>query len=380
MKKYVIIFFTMIFALPLHAATNPTVALQTISLGFPFTQPFTVNAVFSEAVVGFGVGQVSVTNGTVIRVTGSNCQPNYVITVQAIAPGPVKIVIPANAVVSLGSGLPNAVSNVLSISGLNPSLPPASNIDLRQWNLTLPLPLDHKTNAVSIGAVTLTGTPSLNNGYSNPPYFFTDPVAGSMSFMVPLNGATTPGSNYSRCELREVLPGAVSQWKLSTFASNTLTASLRVSHVPPIEKRFVIGQIHDDGKTDSLGHIASNSPLVKLYYDANALDPNKNPCNGCVYGQVRQTPSQSNFLKIVSLIQNIPLETLFRYQVRLLRDGTLTITANQSSTTIRLSSSTNNTIGWGSQSFYFKAGAYNLEHDSVEGGADSFYSLQVSHQ
>lgn len=380
MKKYALILLAMIFVLPLHAATNPKVTLKTVSLGYPFTQPFMVNAVFSEAVVGFGVAQVSVTNGTVIRVVGDNCQPNFTITIQPIAPGAIKLVIPANAVVSLSSGLPNVASNVLSIMGLNPRLPPASNIDLSKWNLTLPLPLGHKSNAISIAQVTLNGTPSLNNGYSNSPYFFTDPVTGGMNFMVPLNGATTPGSNYSRCELREVLSGANPSWKLSTFASNKLTASLLVNHVPPIEKRFVIGQIHDQGDTDNLGHIASNSPLVKFYYDANDLDPNQNPCHGCIYGQVRKTPSQSSFLKIVNLVQNIPLNTLFMYQITLLRDGTLTMTANQSSTTILLSTSTNNTIGWGAQNLYFKAGSYNLEHDSVEGGADSFYSLQVLHQ
>ena len=379
MKKFIITLLMVVLTTPLLAATNPTVTLQTASLGYPYTGPFIVNVSFSEPVTSFGPAQVNITNGTVISITGSGCQPNFVMTIMPTIPGPIKIFIPANVVTSASSGLPNLVSNTLNIVGLNPSVRPSSNFDLSNWSLTLPLPIGQKNNAISIGQVTLNGIPSMNNGYSNPPYFQTDPATGAMTFLVPLNGATTPGSDFSRTELLEILPGASPTWGLSTFTTNSLTASLLVSHVPPVEKRFVIGQIHDKGNTDSAGHSASNSPLLKLYYDANALDPNNNPCNGCVYAQVRITPSQSNFLKIVNLIQNVPLNTLFMYKLTLLSNGALTVKANNTSTVIQLNTSINNTLGWGSQQLYFKAGAYNLEHDSTEGGADSFYSLQVVH-
>ena len=379
MKKCAMTLLIMVLSSPLLALGNPTVTLQTASLGYPYTSPFVVNVAFSELVSGLAPAQVNITNGTVIGLTGGGCTPNFVMTIQPTLPGPIKIFIPANSATSQTTGLPNLVSNTLTITALNPDLRPSSNFDLRQWTLTLPIPIGQKDNAVSIGQVTLNGVPSLNTGYSNPPYFFTDPATGAMNFSVPLNGSTTPNSNFSRCELYEILPGASSTWKLSTFASNTLTASLLINHVPPIEKRFVIGQIHDTGNTDSSGHTASNSPLLKLYYDANVLDPNNAPCNGCIYAQVRTTPSQANFLKIINLIQNIPLNTLFIYKLTLLRDGTLTVKANTTSTIIKLNTSTNNTLGWGSQSMYFKAGAYNLEHDSISGGADGFYSLQVVH-
>lgn len=378
MKKLIISLITMVLTVPLFAA-NPSVKLQTVSLGYPYNKTFTVNATFSEPVVGFGTDKVNITNGTVISVTGGTNQPIYTLTIQPMVPGLIKMFIPENSVVSLSSGAPNSVSNTLNINALDPSLHPSSNFNLKQWTLTLPIPLGKRANAVTIGQTTLNGVPSMNNGYTNPSYFFTDPVSGAMNFVVPLNGATTPGSGYSRCELLEILPGASPTWKLSTFATNTLTASLLVNHVPPIEKRFVIGQIHDKGNRDIYGHTASNSPLLKLYYDANKLDPNKNPCNGCIYAQIRLTPSQANFLKIVNLVHDIPLNTLFTYQITLLRNGSLKITANNSSTTIQLNTSINNTIGWGAQSLYFKAGAYNLEHDSTEGGADSFYSLSVIH-
>jgi len=380
MKKIIIPLLIIIFSSPLFAATNPTVSLQTKSLGYPYAEPFTINVMFSEPVIGFDATKVNVTNGSVTNVTGAACQPNFSVTIQPSILGAITMVIPANGVVSVSTGAYNLASNTLTIAELSPALPPASNFDLRQWNLTLPIPIGSTSgNAVSIGQVTLNGTPSINNGYSNPPYFFTDPTTGAMNFAVPLNGATTPGSDFARCELTEILPGASPTWRLNTFISNTLLASVLITRVPPTEKRFVIGQIHGKGNRDIYGHSVSNSPLLKLYYDANPLDPNNKPCNGCIYAQIRTTPSQSNFLTIVNLIQNIPLNTLFTYQLNLLKNGTLTVTANNTSTVIRLNTSTNNIQGWGAQQLYFKAGAYNLEHDSVAGGAVSFYFLQVSH-
>lgn len=367
---------------PLFASVNPTTTLQTASLGYPYTHPLTVNVTFSEPVVGFGPAQVNITNGTVVSITGSGCQPNYVILIQPKIPGKITIFIPALSVTSMSTGAPNLVSNTLSIMGLNPAVRPALNFNLIPWTLTLPLPLGQNDNAIVIAETTLSGTPGVNNGYTNRPYFFTDPTTGAMNFFSPLNGGTTPNSVFARCELLEKLPGPSPTWTLKTFTTNTLAASLIVSAVTPSEKRIVIAQIHDKGNKDQFGNSASNSPLLKLYYDLNAFDPNDEPCNGCIYAQVRITPAQSSFLKIVNLIDNIPLNTLFMYQVKLLGNGALTIKANNTSTTIQLNTSNNNTIGWGAQSLYFKAGVYNLETGSSTtiGAAASFYSLQVTHE
>lgn len=366
--------------MPSFAETGSTVILQTNSMGQPSTQPFQVTATFSEPVIDFGPTKIHVTNGTVMSVTGSDCQPVYTILIQPISSGEVDVLIPANAATSLSTGAPSQASSLLKVKSLNPAVPPASNFNLKQWTLNTPLPLGAIHNAISIGQTTLNGVPGKNNGYSNPPYFFTD-QNGAMNFFAPLNGGTTPGSSFARCELYEILPGASPTWKLNTFKSNTLSASLLVKDVTPVEKRIVIGQIHDKGNTDSFGHSASNSPLLKLYYDANALDPNNNLCNGCVYAQIRKTPAQSKFLMIVNLINNIPLNTIFTYQLKLLNNGALTVTANQASTLIQLNTSNNNTLGWGAQQLYFKAGVYNLENggSNTLGGATSFYALQVSH-
>jgi hypothetical protein len=376
--KYVIKLALLFLITPLFAGT-PSVTLKTASLGYSYTTAFQVNIVFSEPVIGFGAAQVSITNGSIQSFSG--CQANYTMQVLASQPGNISMFVPAYEVTSVSTGEPNLVSNTLNIISLNPNLRPSSNFNLTQWNLTLPLPLGGgASDAISIGTSTLNGNPANNTGYSILPYFGTESTTGAMVFFAPLNGATTPGSNFPRCEFLETLAGSTPTWTLKQFASNTLTASLLVSQVPP-SKKVVIGQIHDKGNTDSYGHNASNSPLLKVFYDMNKLDPNKQACNGCIYGQVRTAPAYGNFLKIVNLLNNIPLNQLFTYQMTLLRDGTLTIKANDKSTVVKLSTSTNNTIGWGTQSLYFKAGMYVLDEGSSNtlGGTAKFYSLQVKH-
>ncbi len=368
----------LIFTSTLFANVGPSVTLQSSSLGYPYTLPFQVNVTFSEPITGFGSNAINVTNATVTNIMGSN--PNYIATLTPMYPGPINIFIPANSVKSLSTGEFNLASNKLNIMALNPMLQPSSNFDLSNWSLTLPLPLGDINNAISIGRGTLNGIPSTNTGYSNSPYFFTDVQYGSMNFFAPLHGATTPNSVYPRCELSEILPGAIHNWKLSTFSSNTLTASLLVSQVPPT-KRIVIGKIQDKGDTDSSDQAVAKKALVKLYYDLNPLDPNNNVCNGCVYALIRPVPAQDYFLQSVTLINNIPLNKLFTFKITLLRGGTLTIKANNTSTHVLLNTSKNNTLGWGAQSLFFKAGVYVPENgtSNILGGAANFYSLQVKH-
>jgi hypothetical protein len=59
----------------------------------------------------------------------------------------------------------------------------------------------------------------------------------------------------------------------------------------------------------------------------------------------------------------------------------LTVSVNDVSTVIKVNTSKNNTIGWGMQNLYFKAGVYNIGNgtSSTTGGGDSFYSLKLAH-
>ena len=357
---------------------NPTVSFKSTSLGYPYTQTFQVNVQFSQPVSGLSLSQVNITNGSIESITGSGA--NYTLVVAPTQAGKVNISIPMNAVMSL-TGTANQASDIFSINALDTLVRPSSNFDLTKWSLTLPLPLGSPGNAMSVNQATLAGDPSLNSGYTNKPYFFTDNTTGAMTFFAPLSGASTPNSHYARSELLEVLPGSSSTWRLNTFSSNLLIASVKASQVPPLTKRIIVAQIHDKATTDSYGNKVSTAPLLKLYYDSNPLDPNKNACNGCIYGQVRTTAAGNRFLKVVNLAKNIPLNTVFIYRITFVKDGTLTLQANDGSTVIKVNPSNNNTIGWGAQQLYFKAGVYLVENGTSKttGGSDSFYSLQVIH-
>jgi hypothetical protein len=367
---------SLMFALPLiaSAATQPTVSLKTTSLGYPYTSTFDVSANFSQPVMGLDASQVLVTNGSVQSITGSGA--NYVMVVAPSKSGQISISIPEGQVKTIVNNQPTQGSAVLNITGLDPLYKPSYNFGLQNWNLTMPIPLGNSSSAMMIKQPTLSGIASENSGYTKAPYFFTDTLTGAMIFFAPLNGGTTSSSNYARTEFSEIL-----NWTVGKFSSNEMVASVSVGQVPP-SKKIVIGQIHHKAVTDANGKSVSAKPLLKIMYDLNKLDPNKNPCNGCIYEQVRTIPGTDKFLKIVNLAKNIPLNQIFIYRVNLLKDGTLTVAVNDTSTLIKVNTSKDNTLGWGMQDLYFKAGVYNIDNgtSNTAGGRDSFYSLAVSHK
>jgi len=380
MKKLVSAMLMLVLASPLFANPDLNVSLQTAALGYPYTQPFKVYVTFNEPVTGFDETLVNIVNASITN-TQNISQTSFVLSITPTMPGPITLFIPANLVKSLATGSSNHASNKLNIMALDPILNPSSNFDLSTWTLTLPLDLGDIGNAISIGTATLVGYPSLNTGYSNPPYFFTDTVTGSMNFFAPLDGATTPNSVFPLSELSEVVPGPTpATWTLNAYESNSLTASVLVTQVPP-GKRIILGKIQDKGTSDASGLAMPKKALVKLFYDLNPLDPNGKPCNGCIYARIRPVPAQDTVLKTVTLANNTPLNKLFIYRITLLRDGTLTVKINRTSTTYDLNTSTDNTVGWGTQQLFFKAGVYVPESgtsDSI-GGAAKFYSLQIKH-
>ena len=376
MKKFITrLTFSLVLAVPFittAASTDPTVSLKTTSLGYPSTQTFKVDVKFSEPVQGLNSSQVQVTNGSIYSITGSGT--DYVMVIAPINPGKITITIPVNAVKSI-TNIPNQASRIVHITALDPLVKPSSNFKLDGWNLTLPVPLGNNSKAMMVKQPTLSGIPSENSGYTMSPYFHTEYATGGMKFFTPLNGGTTDNSDYPRTEFSEIL-----NWKVDKFASNELIASVRVNQVPP-SKEIVIGQIHHKAVRDAYGKSVSAKPLLKLTYDLNALDPNNEACNGCIYMQVRTIPGSNTFMKRVTLAKNIPLNEVFIYRVILLKDGTLTVKVNDTSSVAKISTSTNNTIGWGVQDLYFKAGVYIIGNgaSNTSGGAVSFDSLETKH-
>ena len=386
MKQFVSTIFLLIFISPLFASPDPSVVLETESLGYPYAQPFQVTAMFSEPVTGFDPSLINIVNGTISNMVGK-CDTVFTMTITPLFPGPITIFVPQKVVKSLSTGSFNRVSNKLNIMALDPILNPSSNFDLSLWTLILPLPLGEQGEAVTVSNNTLNGHPELNTGFSAPPYFFTDQTEGSMNFFAPLNGATTPNSVFPRSELSEYLPTFPHDWTLNTYVSNSLTASLLVTQMPP-SKKIVVGRIQDKGTPDGSGQVVASKSLVKIYYDLNQLDPNGSHCNGCIYARIRPIPAQDNFLKTVTLASNVPLNKLFIYKITLLNNGTLTVglhlsnsSSHNVSTSVNLNISPDNTMGWGTQELFFKAGVYVQDNGTSNsiGGAVNFYSLQIKH-
>lgn len=384
MKRLISILFLMGFSFGIWASPDLTVKLYRVTLGTSYVNPFEVNVIFNEPVTGFGKSEVNVTNAlinSISKVSGS--QTNYIIHLTPKNSGLMTLQIPGSVVRSISSGALNNPSNTLKIMALDPDLNPSANFDLSMWNLVLPLSLGDMGGAIQISNNALVGDASLNTGYSNPPYFYTDGVIGTLNFFAPLNGATTEGSVFPRSGLSETLQarGLPATWKLNSFDSNMLQGSLMVTQVPP-SKRIVIAELQDKGNTDELGQEVGKKDLVKIYYDLNQFDPNKKACNGCIYALIRPAPANDRYLKTVTFAKDILLNRPFRFKITIVRDGTLTLQIEEKSYIYNLNISRDNTEGWGSQELFFKTGVSLLENgtSSFIGGMAKFFSIQISHQ
>jgi hypothetical protein len=232
-----------------------------------------------------------------------------------------------------------------SAAALNPGVAPGGNFDLSRWELQLPTgsPGSPKT----IKPAQLKGS----SGYQDS-YFYTNKSDGSMSFWDPENGVTTPNSNYSRSELREMnTDGSAAAWAIS--GTHTLTATVKVTQVPD---HVCVGQIHlSEGS-------GSTKPLIELYYHKNgdiAVGVENSPTGG-------QTPHT---------VGNVPLGQQWSYVISLTGGNTLGLTLNGKKTTWSMPSS------FKGYPMYFKAGDYDQSSgsSSTVGAKVQFYALSVKH-
>jgi hypothetical protein len=230
-------------------------------------------------------------------------------------------------------------------SGLNPNVAPGGNFDLSLWELQLPIG--------SPGAPT-TILPAQLKGPSGfqDSYFYTDSTDGAMTFWDPENGVTTPNSNFSRSEFREMTAsGAAANW----FApgNHRLSATLRVTQVP---NHVCVGQIH-------LGSGGSTKPLLELFYYSN----------GSIQIGIEQTPAGGN--EILYPVGTVPLGTKWSYTIGL-SGSTISLSINGGAAQTWQASSTFNGYG-----MYFKAGDYDQTSgtSSTVGARVAFYALNISH-
>ena len=229
--------------------------------------------------------------------------------------------------------------------GLNPSVAPGGNFDLSLWELQLP------TGSAGSPTTILPSQLEGNNGFQDS-YFYTG-SDGSMTFWDPENGVTTPNSNYSRSELREMTSsGAAANW-FAAGTTNTLSATVKATTVP---SSVCVGQIH-------LGSGGSTKPLLELFYHSN----------GEIEIGIEQTPAGGN--EVVYDITNVPLGTEWSYTIGL-AGSTISLSINGGAARTWTASSTFNGYG-----MYFKAGDYDQTSgsSSTVGAQVEFYALSISH-
>ena len=229
--------------------------------------------------------------------------------------------------------------------GLNPSVAPGGNFDLSLWELQEPTGSPGSPN--TIPPAQLEGA----NGYQDS-YFYTASADGAMTFWDPENGVTTPNSNYSRSELREMTSsGAAANW----FApgTHTLSATLKVTQVPD---HVCVGQIH-------LGSGGSTKPLLELFYYSS----------GTIKIGIEQTPAGGN--EVLYTVGSVPLGSTWSYVIGL-SGSTISLVVNGGATQKWTASSTFNGYG-----MYFKAGDYDQTSGSSSsvGARVGFYALTIHH-
>ncbi|HEU5268701.1 MAG TPA: polysaccharide lyase family 7 protein, partial [Jatrophihabitans sp.] len=230
--------------------------------------------------------------------------------------------------------------------GLNPGVAPGGNFDLSLWELQEPT--GSPGSPTTIPPSQLEGA----NGYQDS-YFYTDSSDGAMTFWDPENGVTTPNSNYSRSELREMTSsGAAANW-FAAGTTNTLSATLRVTQVP---NHVCVGQIH-------LGSGGSTKPLLELFYYSN----------GDLKMGIEQTPAGGN--EVLYDVGSVPLGTQFSYVIGL-SGSTISLALDGGAAQTWTASSTFDGYG-----MYFKAGDYDQSSgsDASVGARVGFYALSIHH-
>ncbi len=151
------------------------------------------------------------------------------------------------------------VTNETMVPGTNL---PSRLLNLANWKLTLPVDTSHDGSPDEIKQPEL-------DGFQNTNYFRVNESKTAVLFTAPCGGATTSGSSYPRCELREMTNGGrdTAAWS-TTVGTHTMEIQEAILHLPVVKPHVVAGQIHD--ANDDV--IVFRLEGTKLFIDENGND------------------------------------------------------------------------------------------------------------
>ncbi len=206
------------------------------------------------------------------------------------------------------------------------------DIDLSCWKLTLPVDAGGGFDGVAAEVKKL-------QGVERRPWF--EAGDGALVFTAPVKGATTKGSKYPRCELRELrADGSLAAWTVREGGS--LRATLSVDELPRTSRgepgAIVIGQIH--GPDDELCRLYFRDGKLTYSNDRSGEDARERSF------ALRSAKGEETA---------IPLGAKFDYSIEV-GGGSLRVSATHGANTY----SATERIGafWEGEPLYFKAGVY----------------------
>ena len=238
--------------------------------------------------------------------------------------------------------LPIAFLTPIALYALSGSVPPGSNFNLSYWELAIP--------TGPSGDPTIISNTSLEDGYTNGSYFFTNSSDGSMAMKQPGSNCTKfSGSSYCRTEFHEVDPNSGNETSWSPSGTNKLNATLKVTVVG--SKGVVVSQVFLNS--------SEHKPLGELEYKSNGdlcLNVEKS-----VTGGTGETPY---------CVGNASVGSSFSYE--------LSYTGNKLSMTFNGGTRQYMTVPSNEQNInaFFKAGDYGQSSDATD---VHFTNLTISH-
>jgi hypothetical protein len=122
---------------------------------------------------------------------------------------------------------------------------PGVILDLSGWRLTLPVDTSLPGSPDEISAADL-------ETFIDTRFFHVDASGRGVVFRAPCGGATTKGSKYPRCELREMTADGRrrASWSTDDAEEHELAMNAAITRLPAVKPEVVCAQIHD--ATDDL--------------------------------------------------------------------------------------------------------------------------------